>query len=179
MEDHGEGAGFLTLARLVRVHGRRGELAAEMETEQAGVFESFPEVQLWDGGKRRRPARIVQARPHQNRLLLRFDGVDTIEGAEGLVGWEVQIPMEKRPPPRLGHVYVSDLMGCQVTEARSGRRLGEVRGWVETGGTPLLEVRDGQREILIPFAASICQQIDTEGKSIRVDLPEGLDDLNE
>jgi ribosomal 30S subunit maturation factor RimM len=38
----------------------------------------------------------------------------------------------------------------------------------------VLVVREGTREHLIPLAASICVEIDTEGKLIRVDPPEGL-----
>ena len=43
------------------------------------------------------------------------------------------------------------------------------------GGAPLLklEAADG-REILIPFARSICKVIDVASKTIRVELPEGL-----
>jgi ribosomal 30S subunit maturation factor RimM len=54
-----------------------------------------------------------------------------------------------------------------------------VTGWQEYGGPGLLEVErpDGGR-ILVPFARSICTEIDLEARSIRVDLPEGLEDLS-
>jgi ribosomal 30S subunit maturation factor RimM len=38
----------------------------------------------------------------------------------------------------------------------------------------VLVVREGKREHLIPLAESICVEIDTEAKLIRVDPPEGL-----
>ena len=43
------------------------------------------------------------------------------------------------------------------------------------GGGPLLEVKmaDG-REVLVPFARSICKEIDVAGKTIRAEVPEGL-----
>ncbi len=53
-----------------------------------------------------------------------------------------------------------------------------VTGVEDYGGPPLLEVEaeDG-REILVPFARSICREIDVAAKVIRVELPEGLLEL--
>ena len=170
---------FLTVARLVRPRGRRGELAAELESDDAGIFSLCPEVYLWDGAMRRQAARICRTWRHKNRQILQFEGVDSISEAEKLTGWEVQIPAGRRPAPPAGRYYVADLVGCRMLEARSGRLVGEVRGLVETGGAPLLQVEAGGKEILIPFASSICTEIDPGRRIIRVDLPEGLEDLNE
>lgn len=169
---------YVTLARLVRTHGIKGELAAELETDDAAVLERFQEVALWDGAARREPARIRHARRHQDRLILQFEGVETMSQAERLAGWMVQIPAEQRPPPPPGRYYLADLLGCRVEEARTGRVLGEVSAFLQHGGTLLLEVKAGGCTISVPFAASICVEIDPEGRRIRVELPEGLEELN-
>jgi 16S rRNA processing protein RimM len=165
---------FLTLARLVRTHGVWGELAAELETDDTGLFVAGGEVELWNGRDSRRKARLLGARPHGDRLIVRFEGIDSLTEAERVAGWEVQIPAERRPALAAGRYYVADLLGCEVTELDSGRVLGRVEGWIETGAVPVLEVRDGEREILIPFAAAICVEIDPGNRSIRVRLPGGL-----
>lgn len=171
-------ARFLTVARLVRARGNRGEVVAAIESDDAAVLDQFPQVHLWDGKGRRRPARILEAWPHKNRLILKFEGIDTIEQAEGLAGWEVQIPEALRPPAPPGRFYVADLIGSSVWEAHSGRLLGEVSGMIETGAAPLLEVKSGERAILIPFATPICVEVDPVKRIIRVELPEGLEELN-
>jgi ribosomal 30S subunit maturation factor RimM len=53
-----------------------------------------------------------------------------------------------------------------------------VRGIEEYGGPVLLTVSapDG-REVSIPFARSICREIDTQRKRIRAWLPPGLEEL--
>ena len=56
----------------------------------------------------------------------------------------------------------------------TGRSLGLVTEFEETGGTPLLHVGD----LLIPFAKSICVTIDLANKRIVVNPPDGLLDLN-
>jgi 16S rRNA processing protein RimM len=115
---------------------------------------------------------------HGDHLIFKFQGVDTISDAERLAGAEVSIPFEQRAALADDEVYQSDLIGCQVVDA-AGRLLGVVSDFQETGGTPLLEVKaaDG-RELLIPFANSICTEIDLERKRIIVNPPEGLLDLN-
>ena len=171
-------ARYVTVARLVRVHGNRGELAAEPETDDAGLFTSLSQVHLWDGGDRREPFRIRGSRPHKGRLILGFEGIDTISQAEKLAGWEVQITAEQRPPAPAGRFYLTDLLGCRVEELLSGRLLGEVHAFTQRGDLLLLEVVLAGKELLIPFAATICVDIDMARRLIRVELPEGLEDLN-
>jgi len=170
-------ARYVTVARLVRAQGNRGEVAAEIETDDAAWFSHFSEVHLWDGAQRREPARIQETWPHKNRLIFKFEGIDTIEQAERLAGWQVQIPAGQRPQAAPGRYYVADLVGCRVVDARTGRLVGEVEGWMETGAVPLLRVAGAGGEVLIPFAASICVTVDTAERVIRVELPEGLEEL--
>ncbi len=111
---------------------------------------------------------------HGDHLIFKFEGVDTISDAEKLAGAEVAIPFEQRAELGEDEIYQSDLIGCQVIDA-TGRSLGVVTDFEETGGTPLLRVGE---ELLIPFAKSICTSIDLQNKRIVVNPPEGLLDLN-
>ena len=79
-----------------------------------------------------------------------------------------------------GEFYLADLVGCEVFDQRSGHKLGQVSGWQEFGGPQLLEVlADGETQpFWIPFARSICVEIDPQGRRIVVDPPEGLLELN-
>ena len=120
------------------------------------------------------PMEVENTWMHGDHLILKFKGVDTISDAEKLAGAEVAIPFEQRATLGEDEVFESDLIGCEVIDA-SGRSLGVVTDFEETGGTPLLRVGE---DLLIPFAKSICTKIDPEHRQITVDLPEGLLDLN-
>jgi 16S rRNA processing protein RimM len=72
--------------------------------------------------------------------------------------------------------YEFDLVDCEVVTLE-GRRLGRIAGIERYGGTPLLVVRDAEREYLIPFALDICTEIDIASKRVVVAPPEGLLDL--
>ena len=55
-----------------------------------------------------------------------------------------------------------------------GEKLGTVLELMRTGGTEILVVKSDEREYLIPFAETICTEVDVENKLIKVDAPEGL-----
>ena len=115
---------------------------------------------------------------HQDQPVFKFRGIDSMTGAEKLVGQFVSIPKQQRLPLPDGEYYQSDLIGATVVDG-SGRILGIVEDWQEYGGPPLLQVKkpDGE-ELLIPFTHDICKLVDADSRQITVDLPEGLEDLN-
>jgi 16S rRNA processing protein RimM len=140
---------------------------------------------LWDGAEKLREAELRSCRLTTSRggqVLFQFSQCNSIDGAQALVGWQVQIPMSERLPLAHGQYYTTDLEGCMVRE-ESGAELGEVVHVQETGdrqaGTPVLVVRAAGKELLIPLAAEICIRIDPAAREIVVRLPQGLRELND
>jgi len=176
----------VTLARVLRPWGRRGEVAAEILTDFPQRLAELREV--WLAGEQIAPrrAKVNSCRIHLGQAILHFEGVHTISEAEALRGLEVQVPLEERAPVGLGRYYITDLIGCEVWEERAAAALGLVQdvrrageekrsalpeAWFLIVGTPA-------GELLIPLAAEICTRIDTAARRIDVRLPEGLRELN-
>ncbi|MFB3778971.1 MAG: ribosome maturation factor RimM [Bryobacteraceae bacterium] len=174
--------GWIAVARVVAPRGNRGEVAAVPLSDLPGRFQELREVYLCDAGatgQQHRRFAVEEAWEHRGRIVLKLRGVETISEAERLRGCEVRIPLASRPELPAGEYYQSDLVGCELIERSSGRRVGRVKGWQQHGGPALLEVEgDGGEELLVPFARSICVEIDAPGRRVLVDLPEGLKDLN-
>jgi 16S rRNA processing protein RimM len=124
---------------------------------------------------RQRPSEIEQVWNHDGRPVFKFAGIDSISDAEAWAGADILVPESERAQPEAGEYSHADLIGCSVI---ADRPIGVVKGIEEYGGPPLLKIEamDG-REILVPFAHSICREIDVAAKIIRVELPEGLLDL--
>ncbi len=170
---------WVTLARLGRSWGRRGEVSAVSLSSGVERFRHLREVFLAGRDGAVRPAEIESVWEHRGQLIFKFRGVDSITEAEALAGAELRVPREQRAPLPDDEYYQSDLVGCEVIERASGERLGTVTGWQEYGGPALLEVRAGEEEpLLIPFARAICTEIDLAARRIVVDLPEGLKELS-
>jgi 16S rRNA processing protein RimM len=164
--------GWIAIAVLGKTRGNRGELTAFPLSGKPERFQALEEVFLFGAGTR---YEVESTWFHQGTLIFKFRGVDSISQAELLTGSEVRVPLEQRTPLEPGEFFQDDLLGCQVVDRRTGQSLGKVSGWEDGGGTGLLVVDGG---LLIPFARSICVEIDPAARRIAVDLPEGLKDLN-
>jgi 16S rRNA processing protein RimM len=164
--------GWIVIGRLFRPRGNRGELLGEIDSSQPGRAGKLKDVILEVDG-RERTAQVEQVWYHDGRPVFKFAGIDSISDAEGWAGADVLVPESERAAPEDGEYSHADLIGCRLAE--SAGTVGIVVGVEEYGGPPLLRVEatDG-REILVPFARSICREIDVAAKIIRVELPEGL-----
>ncbi len=170
---------YVTIARIRKVWGRRGELAAELHTDFPERFAPGSEVIVFDGRAREKKT-LEGVWFHKGLANLKFAGVDSISAAEPLVGGEIQIPLASRKTLEPGKVYLSDLVGCAVMEVGPAGEelLGTVESVQNTGAAHLLNVLTPEGELLIPFAQEICRKVDVGAKRIDVRLPEGLRELN-
>jgi len=178
----------VTVARVLRPHGRRGEVAAEILTDFPERLTRLKQAYLHDAkkdagrGPGAEPGRRVEVRAcwlshsRGGQAIFHFEASDSISDAEKLVGLEVRIPLVERAPLPGGSYYVTDLIGCEVREKESA--VGVVRDVEFTGGTPLLAVDSPRGEVLIPLAEEICVKVDPGARRIDVVLPEGLLELN-
>jgi 16S rRNA processing protein RimM len=172
---------FLAIARVVKPQGRRGEVSAEILTDFPARFAELRRVFLESPGQTPQPAEVEKAWQHKGRVVLKFSGVDSIEDASRLRGRHVLIPQEERMPLPAHHYYRWELQGCRVFREREGVRgeIGRVTEVEPTGGVEVLRVSTRQGEVLIPLAQAICTRIDTRAKTIVIDPPEDLLELNE
>lgn len=191
---------WIVLAHILRPQGRRGEVLADLLTDFPERFNEHPQVWLAapgiaDGAAHQsaavQPAEVtahwLPVGRNAGRIVLHLAGVDTIEKAELLAGKEVVVPAAERVPLESGAEYISDLVGCTVYD--HDRSLGMVES-VEFPATPdgtrrledaapLLVIlsTDGD-EILVPFAKAFLKNLDVAAKLIRMELPDGLADIN-
>jgi 16S rRNA processing protein RimM len=173
-------AEFITLARVVKTQGRRGEVAAEILSDVPGRFVLGMRLLVLprepDG--RRRELEVEELWPHKGLLVLKFAGVDSISEAEALVGCELQVLRTQRSPLQAGWNYVSDLVGCAILD--HDREIGRIEDvQFGAGEAPLLIVRDAaSRLVEVPFAEAYLGSVDVERKQVRMKLPEGLLEVN-
>ena len=191
---------FVTVARILRARGNKGEVAAELLTDFPDRLKEQCEVFLVANLSARRQVALESFwvdLNHPGQCVFHFAGICSIDDAEKLRGFDVQIPRERRATLPSGSYFVSDLIGCSVFElaaanltvasspcslAEAPALLGQVRDVYFPGenqpGTPLLSLDHPQGELLVPLAEDICKKIDLPARRIEVLLPEGLRDLN-
>ncbi|HWZ51856.1 MAG TPA: ribosome maturation factor RimM [Granulicella sp.] len=191
---------WITVAQLLRPQGRKGELLAELLTDFPERFETNKQVYLappdfsgteFEARKAEVAGFWLPVGRNEGRIVLHFEGVDSIDAAEKLMGLDVLIPEAERVALDEDASYIDDLIGCVVYDVASGQdcAVGTVRDvhfpTTSDGGrrlaeaAPLLEIESPTgEELLIPFAKSFLVSMDVAAKKIIMNLPEGLLDIN-
>ncbi|HEY6250323.1 MAG TPA: ribosome maturation factor RimM [Candidatus Angelobacter sp.] len=167
---------FVTIAKVTRPQGRKGEVAAALFTDFPERFATRKLLFALDKQGERRQVELADHWFHKGQVVLKFKGVDSISDAEKLAGWEIQVLLTERAELEEGTVFVSDLIGCVVYDA--DREVGTVQDvQFGAGEAPLLVVK-GVKEYLVPLAAEYVEKILLEGKRIEMKLPEGMLELD-
>lgn len=167
---------LIAVAYTVRPRGLRGELVADLLTDFPERFDELEKVILKKPDGTTVGLKIKDFWFQKGRIVLKFDGVDSIEAAQPYINCEVCVPESEIIALDTDEFYHWELEGCAV-ETLEGEMLGRVRELMRTGGTEILVVAredDPKKDYLIPFAAEICTDVDIENKSIRINPPEGL-----
>jgi 16S rRNA processing protein RimM len=178
---------FVTLARVKKTQGRRGEVAVEVHSDVPGRFAQGMKLFALAaagtagrtaGDENRRELEVEDLWPHKEWLVLKFHGVDSITDAEALLGCELQVPSSQRAELGAGWNYVSDLVGCTVVD--QGHEIGRIADvQFGTGEAPLLVVADGAgRKFDVPFAEAYLQSVDVSRREVRMNLPQGMLEIN-
>jgi 16S rRNA processing protein RimM len=188
-------AEFVAIARVAKTQGRHGEVAAALLTDFPELFAERKKLFAQSGGNAKNSVAVEPVRReleleehwfHKGMVVLKFAGVDSISDAETLIGSEIQIPRSERAQLGSDEFYVSDLVGCTVTD--SGREIGRIKDvQFGSGEAPLLVIQGdvlqdgvirGNKEYLVPFAGAYIEKISMEQKLLEMKLPEGMLELD-
>jgi 16S rRNA processing protein RimM len=167
----------IALGVIRKPHGIRGEVSVEPWTDSFERFEDLSNVILVSpDASTTREATIESAREHGGRALLKFAGFTTPEDVDALRQWTIEIPEEKARRRKANEFFMHDLIGLHLID-KDGHDRGETIDAYEGGGGVLLSVRRSDGKTYdVPFAETICTEIDLPGKKIIVELPEGIDE---
>ena len=172
-----ESFSFITIARIVKTRGNRGEVLVDSLTDFPDRFDALEKVWLAFGDRPPEEIGLDFSWEHNGRRILKFEGVDSISSAEKLVGCLVQIPDDQAVKLPRGTFFDHDLIGCSVEDGR-GHFWGVVDSILRIPGNSQLVVKNLDREFLVPAVENICTEISIDQKRIIIDPPEGLMDLD-
>jgi len=158
---------YLTIGHLGKSHGLSGEILLYLTTDFPERIRKGKTVYL---GKDFRPISIELVRKHQKGLLLKFDGIDTIEEVELLSKETVFVKTDSLPVLPDGEYYHHQLLGMNVYD-ESGNEIGILTEILETGANDVYVVTGKQgKEELIPALKQNLVNIDIKNKSMVVKL---------
>ncbi len=158
----------LIAGEIGKPHGIGGEVYVVPISDDPNRFAPGAELLHSDG----RPMRIETARRHHDRLLVKFEGIDSRDAAETLRGILFVEEAHLRDLED-DEFWEHELVGCTVLRA-DGDKVGEVARVVPGVAQDLLAIQTDAGERLVPLVKEIVVKIDARAREVIVDPPEGL-----
>jgi 16S rRNA processing protein RimM len=144
---------WVTVGRVGRPHGLRGDFVVEDASEDARRFSAGARVYV-----EREPVTIVESKRAGRRLVVRLER----KAARGSV---LEVPAAELPPPgEEDTFYAFQLVGLAVEE-ETGRALGRVREVAPGVANDVLELESG---ITLPLVEACVREVDLERGRILV-----------
>ena len=158
--------------RILRTRGIKGEVVVSLSPGTVIPGEGFT-VEL-KSDKYLLAKKISHVSQTGSEAIVAFGGVDSINEALKIVGYALygDVAVVKTRTP-------AGVIGFSVFDGR-GNCWGKVKSQPQYSLNQLLEVEDEEsREVFyVPWHDSIIKKIDRRSKTITIDPPEGLKDLN-
>lgn len=163
---------FLEAGKITGTHGVRGEMRAQCWCDSPEFLCGFKAL-YFDEGKIKLN---VKARPHKHMVLIKIQGVDTIEQADEYKGRVFYI---RRSDVQLddGANFIQDIIGLSVVDSESGEIYGTVTDVFNTGANDVYEMKneDG-KAYYIPVIDEIIDSIDVNSGVVKITPMKGLFD---
>ena len=103
--------------------------------------------------------------------LIKFEGIDSIERARELTGAEVFFPRALTESDGNDELSYAQLVGYTLIDANNGKAVGEIALIDDQTINIMFELADGT---LVPASEELITDIDTQHKTITLNIPEGL-----
>lgn len=152
---------ILRVGKIVNTHGLKGEVKVIPLTDDPKRYNEL-EFVLIDGIERK----IQGCKYQKDRVIVKVEGIDTIEEAEKYKNKYMEIPREYAVPLEEDTYYIADIIGCNVFDT-NGKDLGEVYDVIQTKNNDVYWIRK-PKELLIPVLLDIVTNIDVENRKITI-----------
>lgn len=164
---------FLETGKITGTHGLKGEVRVQPWADSPEFLAEFDELYLDKGAKK---IEIKAARVHKNMLIMKINGVDTIDDAEKLRNKVLYMDRDDVELEE-GAYFIQDLIGLSVLDDDTGEKIGVLADVSETGANDVYHIKTDEGKVyLIPAIPSVVKDISLEQGTIRVFKMKGLFD---
>ncbi|SDP26024.1 ribosome maturation factor RimM [Clostridium gasigenes] len=154
-------SGFLRVGKIVNTHGLKGEMKVISLTDDPKRFDELEYV-IIDGEEKK----LLGCKYQKDRVIVRIEGVDTIEQAETYKTKIIEIPRENAIELEEDCYFIADLVQCFVYDT-NGKELGKIDEVIQTKSNDVYWIKS-PKELLIPVILDVVLDIDIDNKKITI-----------
>lgn len=163
---------LLEVGQIVNSYGIKGFLKVVPLVDNNNQFKEFEKLYIQEN-KKYRELKLQEVKFSKNLVLLKVEGIDSIEEALKLKNLYLYA---KREDIKLeeGAYFIVDLIGLEVY-TEEGEFLGILKEVLQPGANDVYVVENKQKEqILLPVISDVVKQINIAEKKVIVHLLNGL-----
>ena len=164
---------FIETGKITGTHGIRGEVRVQPWSDSPESLAEFDVLYLDREGKS--SLKIKSARAHKNMVLMKIDGVDTVEAAEAFRNKVIYLNRDDVELPEGSH-FIDDLVGCEVYDTAGGELLGKLCDVSATGANDVWHIKRDGREYLVPAIPDVVDEVDIDNGIIKISPLKGIFD---
>ena len=163
----------LEIGQIVNTFGIKGEVKVVPFTDDIKRFDKLKNVYV-KTKKESKQYKVENVKYHKNMVLIKLEGINTVENAETLRNAFLEIDRKDAIPLEEGTYFIADLIGAEVY-TDEGKLLGKVDDIYNTGSNDIYVVKDELgKQILLPGIKEVIKEVLLEQEKIIVHLIPGL-----
>lgn len=165
----------IEVGKIINTHGIRGEVKVLPLTDDPMRYEELDWVYIqMDGGTKK--LFIKNIRYQKNNIIIKFDGIDSMNDAEKIKNKMLLIDRDRAVPLPKDTYFICDLIGLEV-RTHTGDVLGNITDVFKTGSNDVYVVKnpDG-KDILIPAIKDVVVEVNIDDNYMVIKPLEGLID---
>lgn len=167
----------LKVGKIVNTHSLKGEIKVISSTDfEEERFKKGSKLLITRGNQLIREVVVQSYRNHKNFLLVKFEGIDSVEEAEKLKNLQIKIDSDEVGELEENEFYFHQIIGCEVFD-ENDKNLGEIIDILTPGANDVWVIKgENGKEILIPYIEDVVKKIDIISKKVNIEVMEGLID---
>ena len=164
---------YIEIGQIVNTNGLKGVVKVNPFTDDISKFEDLKYVYIQLKNELKK-VKIEQVRYNKNQVLLKLEGIDSIEEAEKYRNFYLKTEKESQEDLGEDTYYIVDLIGLDVYSDKN-EYLGKIEDVFPTGSNDVYVVIDNLgKQILIPAIADVVKEVDLKNKKMTINLIPGL-----
>lgn len=164
---------YIEIGQIVNTNGLKGVVKVNPFTDDISKFEELKYVYIQLKSELKK-VKIEQVRYNKNQVLLKLEGIDSIEEAEKYRNFYLKTEKESQEDLGEDTYYIVDLIGLDVYTDKN-EYLGKIEDVFPTGSNDVYVVKDNLgKQILIPAIADVVKEVDLKNKKMIINLIPGL-----
>ncbi len=164
------------LGYIAKLHGFKGEVSLFLDVTNPADYATLDAVFI-DINDQLTPFFVESIKlKNGNFAAVRFEGLNDENSAKKLLRRQLYLPAQALPQLEGKNFYDHEVVGYKVIDATYGE-VGILEQVVDFKVNPLLQIMNGEKEVLIPLLDDTVQKVDREKKEMHVQSPAGLIEL--